>query len=131
MNAIEEVKKKLKKYAHIKYEATNSSITIFPTNDAGFIVGLEETDSGYTVSFEGWHEIFKGAEEALNCMAFGLSESCRLKITLRGSTPQKWEVEAKENNAWVTDSETGLLIFPFWRKAVVIYKQNNLLNEKT
>jgi len=127
LNAIEEVIKKLEKYPHIKYEDNIGSIAIYPENESGFIIELEEYNSGYTVSFEGWHETFESKNEALNCVAFGLSESCRLKITKRGAAQQKWEVESKENNAWVTDSETGLVFFPFWRKAVVIYKQNSLL----
>ena len=131
MNPLQEVKSKLEKYPHIKYEETSHSISILPNDESGFIIHLEENDSGFTVAFEGWHESFQEAEEALNCLAFGLSNMCRLKITSRGNSPQKWEVESKENNSWVTDSETGLLLFPFWRKQVVVYKQNNLLHEKT
>ena len=133
MNPIQEVKNKLEKYPHIKYEEETNFINILPVNDSGFTIQLEVNPSSYTVAFEGWHESFEDAEEALNCLAFGLSDSCRLKITYRGTSPQKWEVQAKEENngSWYTDSETGLIIFKFWHKPKVTYKQNSLLSEKT
>ena len=126
MNSILEVKSKLEKYPHIKYEEDTNSISIHPENDSGFIVQFEENDSSYAVAFDGWHENFNDEEEALNCLAFGLSNACRLKITYRGTSPQKWEVQAKEDNkdSWYTDSQTGLILFPFWRKPTVTYKQN-------
>ena len=133
MNPIQEVKIKLEKYPHIKYEESNNAISILPNDESGFEVQLEKTPSGYTVAFEGWHEIFEDAEEALNCLSFGLSDACRLKVTYRGASPQKWEVQAKEENngTWFTDSETGLVLFPFWRKPTVTYKQNTLIKAKT
>jgi hypothetical protein len=63
-------------------------------------------------------------------LAFGLSNSCRLKIIYRGDFPQKWIVESYENGEWIQDSETGLLLFPFWRTASIVYKQNHLIKEK-
>lgn len=129
MNAIEEIKQKLEKYPHLKYEETSNSISIYPENEAGFIITLEENSTNYTVAFDSWHEIFEDKEEALNCLAFGLSDSCRLKISSKGTTPYKWEVQAEENNEWFTDSETGLIFIPFWRKSVITYKQNNVLKE--
>ena len=129
MNVREEIKAKLEKYPHVQYEEGENSIIIYPVNEEGFIIEIEESPSSYTVAFDGWHESFQSAEEALNYVAFGLTESCRLKIVLRGGSPQKWVVESKENNEWVSDSETGLFIFPFWRKTKVVYKQNHLIKE--
>jgi hypothetical protein len=39
----------------------------------------------------------------------------------------KWAVESLEAGAWTTDSETGLLLVPFWRSARTVYLQNNLV----
>jgi hypothetical protein len=66
-------------------------------------------------------------EEALNCVGFGLSSSCRLAVTYRGSTPTSWAVQSRQGSAWKTDSVTGMLIVPFWRRPRVVFKQNDLV----
>ena len=129
MSIKEEIKKKLEKHPEIKYEEGENSIYIFPLNEEGFIISLEENPSSYTVAFDGWHESFKSDEEALNYVGFGLSDSCRLKTIYRGKAPQKWAVEFNENGEWIMDSETGLLFFPFWRKPTIVYKQNCFIKE--
>ena len=130
MNAIEKIKTKLLKYPHVKYESSDSAISAFPTTDKGFTVGLIVNQKVYTVSFNGWHQDFQSEEEALNCFAFGLSNECRLKEYRRGNFAYKWSIESQENEEWIEDSTTGLLLFPFWKKAEVYNLQNNLINEK-
>lgn len=127
MNVIEEIKANLQKYPHAKSESNSSSISVFPTSDDGFTVGLTVNQDSYTVSFDGWHENFQDKEEALNCFAFGLSPDCRLKEYRRGNFAYKWIVESKENGGWVEDSTTGLFLFPFWMKKEVRYLQNDLI----
>jgi len=127
MNVIEEIQAKLQKYPHAKFESSSSSISVFPTSDAGFTVGLTVNQDSYTVSFDGLHEDFQDKEEALNCFAFGLSSDCRLKEYRRGKFAYKWTVESKENGGWVEDGTTGLFLFPFWMRQEVRYLQNNLI----
>ena len=129
MDAFEELKTKLKKYPQIHFEESESSIGIFPDLPDGFKIQLQKSIPGFTVYFEGWHESFDTSEEALNCIGFGLSDSCRLKIIMRGSFPQKWILESKLNGDWIPNSETGLIFFPFWRTKTVRYKQNRLIQE--
>src|SRR5882724_10422340 len=126
MDPIEEIKTKLSKYPHVKYEIGGSSIRVLPTSDAGFTVGLEVAHGRHTVSFNGWHEEFSDAAEALDCFAFGLSDECCLKEHRRGKFAYRWSVESKQNGQWIVDSETGLFIFPFWKRSEVVYLQNNL-----
>jgi hypothetical protein len=128
MDAIEEIKERLRKYPHVRYEVGASSISVLPTSDNGFTVGLYVAQDRYTVSFNGWHEHFPEPDEALECFAFGLSDECRLKECRRGSFAYRWTVESMQNGEWVTDSETGLFLFPFWMKKRVRYLQNNLIN---
>ena len=90
-------------------------------------MGFRSTSTGFTVNFEGWHEEFTSEDEALNCFAFGLSPNCRLAVVLRGNTEKKWVVESLKDGKWTPDSETGLLLQPFWRSARIEYRQNNLL----
>ena len=129
MNPIEEIKAKLRKYPSAKYESDAYSISVLPASDTGFTVGFEVGlgHSRYTVSFNGWHEHFGDAGEALECFAFGLSDECRLEEHRRGKFAYRWIVESKQDGKWIPDSETGLLIFPFWIRKEVVYLQNNLI----
>jgi len=127
MKLIEEIEERLSKYPHVRYETGAASITVLPTSDDGFTVRLDIARERYVVSFNGWHEEFTELKQALNCFTFGLSDNCRLKECRRGDFAYKWIVEGRSNGNWVSDSETGLLFFPFWRKKEVRYLQNNLI----
>jgi hypothetical protein len=127
-DAVDHIVAKLARYPEAKVTRTDDSISIRPRDDAGFPVELHMDAEHYTVYFDGgWHEDFDIAEEAINCVGFGLSSSCRLAVTYRGSFPCRWAVQSKQGGEWKTDSVTGLLIFPFWRRARVVYKQNHLI----
>jgi len=132
MNLIDDIKTRLSRYPHIRYESDASSITVFPHSPDGFAVTLVVNDGNlYTISFEGWHEDFEG-EEALNVFAFGLSYECRLKEYRRGNFAYKWTVEYLDDEGqWKEESTTGLLLFPFWKRSTVRYLQNNLLPRET
>ena len=131
MNPIEEIKVRLQRYPNVKYESDASSISVLPTSDEGFTVEFVVTRGRYTVSFNGWHENFNDVAEALDCFGFGLSDQCRLKESRRGNVAYRWAVESKENGQWVADSETGLLIFPYWKRLEVVYLQNRLITSDT
>lgn len=128
MNAIQKIKTKLSAHPDVQYSESADGIEVHPRDQSGFTVGLRITPSGFTVNFEGWHEEFTSEDEALDCFAFGLSPKCRLAIVLRGDTETKWVVEGFESGAWTPDSETGLLLQPFWRSARVEYRQNRVLD---
>jgi hypothetical protein len=127
MNAIEQIRERLRKYPHVRYEVGASSISVLPTSNDGFTVGLEISQSQITVFFNGWHEHFQEQDEALDCFAFGLSDECRLMECRRGNFAYRWTVESKQDGKWVADSETGLFLFPFWKSKEVRYLQNNLI----
>ncbi|MGD9649060.1 MAG: hypothetical protein AB7U73_25340 [Pirellulales bacterium] len=127
MNAIEQIRIKLQKFPHLHYEETPDSITVFAESDEGFQVQLQMNAGEYTVAFEGWHEHFDSETEALCCFAFGLSEECRLRVTSRGMFDYRWTVQCLRNGVWQDDSETGLVLFPFWRRRRERYLQNRIL----
>ena len=128
MNAIDEIRARLAKYPEARYSETATSIEVHAASETGFPVGLEIHGDRFVVSFDGWHEEFESKEEAVNCFAFGLSSDCRLRVVYRGSTPTRWSVEYKQDHSWIKDSETGLLLVPFWRSSRVVYLQNDLLS---
>jgi len=84
VNAIDQVKERLRRHPAVRYEMGESHITIHPSDGDGFRVSLSTSPEGYTVSFDGWHEEFASEAEALNCLAFGLSPGCRLRVEYRG-----------------------------------------------
>lgn len=75
----------------------------------------------------GWHEEFERPEEALECFAFGLSDQTRLCVVSRGGFDHKWTLESWDGTAWVPDSTTGLLFFPFWRRSATRHLRNHLV----
>lgn len=128
MNLIDEIKTRLSKYPGVRYESDDSSITVFPDSDDGFVVSLTiHGGDGYLVSFDAWHEEIESENEALNLFALGLSNECRLKEYRRGKSSYKWTMECLEDGQWEQYSTTSLLLFPFWRRSNVRYRQNSLL----
>lgn len=131
MSAIAKVEAKLAKYPGVRSavdgRGTVRTLTVLPREADGFAVSLTEAPGVWTVSFEGWHEEFVVEDTALNCVAFGLSTECRLRVEYRGRLPVKWTVESLASGEWVEDSTTGLLHPFFWRRARVRYLQNRLI----
>jgi hypothetical protein len=139
MNAINEIKKRLKSYPDIQYKIVGNKVTVFPSSEEGFPVQLTDNGNGYTVQFGNmWHEEFVHVNDALNCFVFGLSDHCRLKITYRGRFAQAWTVEemdeegAWEECSWIGCCTTGLLVPPFfWLRKSYKYLHNSMLIKGT
>jgi len=127
MNPIDEIRDRLARYPKARWETGPDSVTVFPVDDSGFAVSFLIADGEYIVSFSGWHEHFTDAHQAMNCFVFGLSEDCRLKVYTRGSVEYRWTVETQSSGSWVEDSTTAVLLFPFWRRLRVEYRQNRVL----
>lgn len=127
MDPIEELKPRLQRIPNVRYESDASSITVFPADADGFAVSIVKNVNGYTVSFNGWHEEFESADEAMNVFGLGLSDECRLREYRRGGFAYKWTVETLEAGQWQEQSTTGLLVFPFWRRSQMHYLQNRVL----
>jgi hypothetical protein len=128
MPAIATIRQKLQRYPTLRYDESADSITVQPSSRDGFAVGLLQRGAGFTVHFAGWHEEFVSETEALNCFAFGLSERCRLRVLSRGSFDYRWIVQHYRDGIWQDDSETGLLLFPFWLSRTQRYLQNHAID---
>ena len=126
MDVYQEIRKRIKKYPNAVLEEERHGLSVTPED--GFTVWVASNEEYYSVGFEGWHEDFDSAEEALECFGWGLSNKCRLKIYNKGSKPYKWVTQSLKNGEWENVSTTGLLFFAFWKKSNVIYKQNSLIH---
>ena len=131
-STIKKVIDKLTKYPDIKYNYTDNELNIEPKDEKGFSVSIGANHREIVVSSDFWHEHFDNDEEekALNCFAFMLSDSCRLKIEYKGDKPKTWTIESYENNEWVSDSTTGLFNLKFWLPTKIEYRQNNFLKTR-
>ena len=127
IRVIDKIEAKLRKYPELSYEIESDRVSVKPSNPSGFTVWIEVYKNKYTVGFDGWHEVFDEEEKALDCFAFGFSDQCRLKVVKRGKMECSWAVESWDEQEWVEDSVTGLLVVPFWRRKTVEYRQNDLI----
>ena len=127
MDPIAEIRDRIRTYPGAEFAEGPDWIRYVPSSGDGFTVELLIQDGEYVVSYEAWHEHFDEAISAIRCFAFGLSKTCRLKIISRGKQPHKWIVESLQDGEWVVDSTMGLMIYPFWRKPRVEYRQNPLM----
>ena len=127
MAAIEVVLSWLRSRPDVSLRSTEHSVAIEPHEPSGFHLELIQRGAEHwTVYFEGWHEEFSSENGALRCLAFGLSEECRLRIERRGNIPVKWSVESREDGTWISDSEVGLFHPFFWRPRSVEYRSNRV-----
>jgi len=121
-----EINGRLARYEGYEAEWTDSGLTILCANRDSFPVSIEQQGREFQVSFSGWHEHFPERSGALDCFAFGLSRSCRLKVTRRGNLECAWTVQSLCEGAWTDVSTTGLMLFPFWKSSSVSFQQNQL-----
>jgi hypothetical protein len=132
MNVLDQVRKSLKtKHPDLQFTDSGLSIVVHASKPLGFDVGITGGSGQWIVSFDGWHEHIPSDEAALKCFAFGFSDHCRLRVSLRGDFAYKWTMESLEGGQWVEDSTTGLLLFPFWRAGRTEYRGNGLITLDT
>ncbi len=134
MKVIDEITRRLSDFPETEFTVEENRVTILPDGPNGFTVSLEDNAPNYTVSFDGWHAEFDNSAAALNSVAFGLSDSCRLKINYRGRLAQNWTVEEKDETGewgacqWIGLNSVGLLVPPlFWLKKRIEYRYNTLI----
>jgi hypothetical protein len=127
VSAISKLKARLSAYPDVRFVEDANSLRIPLVDADGFDVALHEADGAWTVSFAGWHEECGSADEALDLVGMGLSDSVRLKVFSRGGADYKWTLEVRESSGWREESETGLLFFRFWRRPSIRYLQNRVL----
>ena len=124
MDPIQELKGRLARHSDLRLTVTDSSITVFAPSPTGFSVSLHASPKEYVVHFDGWHEHFASADEALECFAVAFSGKSRLAVTYRGRTPVKWVLEHLDEGVWRADSEVGHFLVPFWFRPRVVHLKN-------
>ena len=107
--------------------STAGAIEVRPTSGDGFLVRLEvRGPRDFLVAFDGWRHRFDRAEDAYDCFEYGLSDSCRLKVTRRGDRPVAWQVEKREYGMWAPGHVERRRLVPFWKPLRIEYRQNRV-----
>ena len=84
------------------FDADAKRVTVRASDATGFDVSLRVVEPRkFVVSYEGWFETFGRAEDAYDCFEYGLSDSCRLRMTFRGATPVAWQIEKRDYGVWM------------------------------
>jgi hypothetical protein len=111
----------------VTFHATSDSLTVPPAASDGFAVTLRVLGPRrFVVSYDGWSETFRRAEDAGDCFEFGLSDSCRLRVTLRGQSAVAWQIEKYEYGLWVPGRVVRRRLAPFWRRRRIERRQNRV-----
>jgi hypothetical protein len=116
----------------VDYTATPSTITVRPSGADGFAVTLAmEHARAFVVTYERWRHTFDRAEDAYDCFEFGLSDSCRLRVTYRGEDAVAWHVEKREYGMWAPASHSATRwSWRFWKPRRFEYRQNGLFRRE-
>jgi hypothetical protein len=126
---IARARRKLARWPDVAYDASPAALRIPAPNPGGFDIHLQERRRAYVVRFDGWTRTFDRDDDALDCLELGLSDSCRLAVTCRGTAPVAWTLEIREFGMWVPHRRTCRRIVPFWRPERTEYKQNVIITE--
>jgi hypothetical protein len=111
----------------VAFDENTHSITVHAPDSSGFDVTLQVVDARkFVVRYEGWFETFGRAEDAYDCFEYGLSDSCWLRVTTRGTTPVAWQIEKREYGVWMPGRLVKRRLVPFWRPARVERRQNRV-----
>ena len=131
---IAEVRRRLAGRPALRSEEGPGSITLFAPGPDGFDVGLaEDPAGGWVVSWgDGWHEHLPDPGDALEWFARGLSKEFRLREDHYGRRAWRWTAETRVESddggeAWRPVSQTGLPVYPFWRRRRAVYRRNRVL----
>jgi hypothetical protein len=111
----------------VAFDADADGITVRASDATGFDVSLRVLGPRkFVVSYEGWFQTFGRAEDAYDCFEYGLSDSCRLRITFRGATAVAWQIEKREYGVWMPGRRVRRRFVPFWKRARIERRQNRV-----
>jgi len=123
------IAERIARYPNVDFKRFAKGCKIGVPNDGGFKIELLLDNDGWVVYFgdSGLHEHFEDPNEALEFVAFGLSDRCRLR-EIRMPFLQRSFVEKNSENGWESVFEAGFFKLPFpIRKDECIF-QNRLIS---
>jgi len=113
----------------VAFDAGADSITVPAADPDGFAVTMRVIDSRtFVVEYEGWFETFGRAEDAYDCFEYGLSDSCRLRVTFRGARPVARQIEKRDYGVWMPGRLVRRRLVAFWRPARMELRRNRVFS---
>ena len=125
---VPDIEAALQKYPRITYRADVHSLEVPAQTRNGFQVSIRQRADRYTLGFEKWHQEFTNATSAFDFFMFGLSRVCRLQVFSCGGVDYKWQVQRQFERRWITISESGMVLIPFWCKKSDRFLQNEIID---
>jgi hypothetical protein len=123
---IDRALRRMSRRGEVPHSRTPTTLTIHPSRPGGFPVRLAIRRGRPHVSFERWSRAFTRNEDALDCLEFGLSDSCRLAVEYRGRWPVAWTIESREHGCWSARHRVSRWLRPFWGTRRMEYRQNRV-----
>lgn len=104
---------KLSRYPQVSHRLVANGCEVDPPNEGGFKVGLYRNNDRWVVSFGegGFHEEFADPTDALEFVAFGFSDRCRLR-EVTAPLLRRSVVERRDETGWSAIYEVGTLWWP-------------------
>jgi len=124
--AIDRFRERLQSYPELVWREDGGVLEIDAPHVGGFPLSISDFGDEYIVTLGDWHEHFETAEDACECLIFGLIGPCRLETVFRGTLPIKTTLQHLTPDGWVNNGTICLLIFPFWKKRRVVYYTNQI-----
>lgn len=128
MGAIDRILERLARRKDVTFRREGDTLRVLPRDEQGFEVTLVRAHPGWTVSFDGWHQSFETEDQAVACVAFGMSDACRLRSWHRGGQALRFTVEARIEDEWVEGRTTGMLFFPVAHATEVRTRSNGFIH---
>ncbi len=121
---LEDFKKRLEAYPQIGWRECRGCIYVDPKSETNFEVAVCINDFTSAIFCEGWRRDLDDLEDLFKCFLFVLSPQARLKVDSKGSKDFRWALQSRKGDEWVTESKKGALFYPFWKKMITRYLQN-------
>lgn len=104
---------KLSRYPQVRHRLVGDGCEIDPPNEGGFKVALYRNNDRWVVGFGegGFHEEFSDPTDALELVALGLSDRCRLR-EVTAPFLRRSVVERRNETDWTAICEVGTLWWP-------------------
>jgi hypothetical protein len=118
--------RRLSRKGELSHTRTRTTLTIAPSDRSGFPVELIVRRGRPRVRFERWSRAFDRPEDALDCLEFGLSDSCRLAVEYRGRWPIAWTIQSREHGCWTARHRVARWLRPVWGARRTEYRQNRV-----
>lgn len=126
-SVISRIQTTLQAHPRITYMADAHYLEVPAETPTGFKVWIRQRAGRHILGFQAWHEEFRNATPAIEAFLFGLTSACRLRVLSSGGRDYKWQVQRRLGAQWVTLSESGMVLFPFWCKRTERFLQNDLI----